>query len=98
MYNLTNLTNANTPVDIIIFANENVKGSLFGGFIIALWFVFFIIMKKYSFERAFLTSSFLCFLISIFFVNATLINFYFIIVFATMTLFGGLWMYLSPEY
>ena len=98
MFNLTNLTNANSPGDIIVFANNNTSGMLIGGMVISLWFVFFIVMKKYSFERAFVTSSFLCFIISIFFVYGGFISFYFLIVFATLTLFGGFWIYLSQDY
>ena len=98
MYNLTNLSTAQTPMDIISFANDNTQGMLFGGFLISLWFVMFIVLKKYSFERAFVTSSFLCFIISIFFVSAQLVTFHYSIVFGVMTLFGGFWMYLSPEY
>jgi hypothetical protein len=98
MYNLTDLVNSNTPADVFTFVNVNTNGIFFGGFMIALWFTFFLIMKKFSFERSFITTSFLCFLISIFFVYGGFLSFYFCIVFATMTLFGGFWIYLSKDY
>ena len=98
MYNTTNLSLSNSPTDIIVWANDNTQGVLFGGFVIALWFVFFLILKKYSFERAFVTSSFLCFLISIFFVNSGFVTFHYLIVFGVMTLFSGFWIYLDPNY
>jgi hypothetical protein len=98
MYNLTGFTNATTPAGVFVYANDLLDKTLFTSFLVALWFIFFIILKKYSFEKAFASSSFLCFIISLLFSYGGFVAFYPVVVFATMTIFAGFWLYLSGDY
>ena len=90
LYNLTALKNAETIVDVIIAANNaypnNAQGPqlLVGGFLVALFVVLLMMMKKANFTDRLLVASWLCFVLSLFLRVAELINFYFVIGFSLM--------------
>lgn len=63
MYNLTYLQNANTAGKLVIAANEYTNQAFVGMFLVAVFFILMFIMKRYDFEKAFLASNFICFLI-----------------------------------
>jgi|26BtaG_2_1085354.scaffolds.fasta_scaffold01132_3 membrane-associated HD superfamily phosphohydrolase len=99
MYNITTLQNANTVSDIFIFANSVSAGQagdggiLFGLIIIAIYFILIMRLKKYDFDEAILAVSFACFVLSIFLVQAKLLNFIFILIFLTVTAGFAFYMY-----
>ena len=80
-YNLTLLKEAGTVPDVISVANTYVGGNLVGLFLIAIFFVMMMIMKKWEFDKTLLVSSFLCFMFSLFLKMAGLVNMIFVLVF-----------------
>lgn len=88
MYNLTNLMESETMSDIALASNELTNGRLFGFFIVAIFLVLLLALKRYDFEDALITSSFICFILSAFLAVAEIVNFliplFFIILLAFM--------------
>ena len=69
---LTNLTNANQTSDIIIFLNQNSDGLFLGMFVVAMSFIFaLIMMRRTTLLQAIWTScgitTILCFLLMLYF-------------------------------
>ena len=63
-YNITGLTTAETVGDIVVYANTSIGGFLFGLFILALFFIMLMVMRRYEFTDTLIASSFSCFIIS----------------------------------
>jgi len=75
MYNMTILQNAETVSGLVLTANSYTEGQFTGMFLVALFFIFFFIMKRYEFEKSLLASSFLCFLLGSVLTMGNLVNF-----------------------
>lgn len=90
-YNMTQLQMADTFYGIAKYANDSTNGVLFGLMIIAIFFVLIMLLKRYDFDDAFLVSSFISFILSIFLVYAKLLNFMVPLVFLILTAGLILW-------
>jgi hypothetical protein len=76
-YNLTLLQEAETIYKVFVYA-DNASGNIMVGlFMIAIFFVFLMALKRYSFTNALLASSFVSFILSLFLTYANLLNFMF---------------------
>lgn len=64
LYNLTLLKDADLVSDIFTYANDASNGTLFGIFTIVIFFTMLLIFKKWEFDEALLSSSFLSFVLS----------------------------------
>ena len=63
-YNMTALQEATTVNKLFLFANDATGGVMMGLFMIAIFFVMVMSLKRYSFQDALLTSGFVCFILS----------------------------------
>jgi hypothetical protein len=77
MYNLTSFMQSETMSDVALAANELTNFRLFGFFIVAVFLVLLLALKRYDFDDAIITSSFICFLLSGFLAMAEIVNFLF---------------------
>lgn len=77
MYNLTNLTGATDFSSVVSFSNEVTGGSFVSMFMIAIFFVSVLVLKKWEFIHALMASSFGCMILSIFLVYGGYLNFMF---------------------
>lgn len=85
LYNLTGLKASTTLVDLIIVANDATDQLLMGAFLIGIYIVMLMGMLKYGFKNSVIVSSFICFFLSAFLGAADLLDFKFVIGFATIT-------------
>lgn len=63
-YNLTLLKDADLVSDIFVYANDASNGTLMGIFVIVIFFVMLMVFKRWEFDEALLSSSFLSFVLS----------------------------------
>ena len=98
MYNITALQNASTIYDIFSFANSATNGLLFGGLLIATFFILLMMLKRWDFDKALLVDGFACFILSLMMANAHLISFLFVIAFASVTALSLLYMAMARPY
>lgn len=96
-YNLTLLKEATTLRKLFVTGNSYTSQSFTGMMMIAIFFVTFMALKKYQFPYALLSSSFACFILSIFLTYANLLNFIFPLIFLTITAFTGLYIYTTDR-
>ena len=73
-YNLTALENSQNLYDVVKFANDSTGGTLVLGMMLATFFVLLMVLKKWEFEDALLSSSFVSFILSSLLVYAELLN------------------------
>lgn len=97
MYNLTTLQNSVGFVDLVSYANESSAYTLTGGLMIAVFFVSLLLMIRWGFDNALLTSGFICFVLSGFLTYADVLSIYFTLVFLAITAFTGLWVYTTKR-
>lgn len=62
--NITALQNSDSVSGFVCVGNAWTDGVLIGGFIVALFFVMLMVLKRWDFDKAMLASSWSCFLIS----------------------------------
>lgn len=76
MYNLTYLQTSETPYDLVIAANVYSGNFLFGALLLVVFFVLVSVMKfsNWTFAESFASSSFICFVLSVFLVYSKLLN------------------------
>jgi len=97
-YNITALQEADTVYKLFEYANMSTEYSLFGLFMIAIFFVMLMALKKNDFLDALITSSFICFVLSSILTYGKLLNMVFPIMFLGITAFSGLYMYSVKKY
>jgi|TARA_Y100000310_G_C20686141_1_gene819135 hypothetical protein len=97
MYNLTILSDSDSIGDLFITANTYSNSTLFGMFIIAIFFVMLMVLKKWEFTSALLTSSFSSFILSLILVYADLLNFIYPLLFLTITAFTALYVFTAQR-
>lgn len=96
MYNLTNLTESQTTLDLFNYANETTGQVLGVLMLLSMFFVFFMTFKKNNeFVEALLSSSFICFVLSTLMAYGGFLNFIFVIFFLAMTALSLLFVYLT---
>ena len=94
-YNITGLTSAETVADIVVFANESTGNFLFGLFILAIFFIMLMVMRKYEFTDTLLTSSFVCFILSAILSYGGFLNILFPIGFLTVLSFTAFYVFMN---
>lgn len=92
-YNLTQLQKAETITDLITYANDSTNQIFMGVFVWGVFFIMLLVLKKYGLEKSLVTSSFLCFGLSLFLVQADYLNFIYPLLFLTLTAFTLFYMY-----
>jgi len=93
--NITEFQSSNSLVDVVSFVNNSSGGLFVSLFMLAFFFVLFLNLRKYGTTDALLSSSFACFIVSIFLKAAALINFQFVILFFVLTFFSIIFKYMS---
>ncbi len=98
-YNLTNLSKVGDMGDLLKYANEATNvgngGQLFGIMLIALFFIMVMVLKRWEFDKALLTSSFACLILGIILSYGKLLPFYFPIIFLTITALTAFYMFMA---
>jgi len=92
-YNITQLQASTTIIKLVVYANDAVDGLLLGLFIIAIFFVLLMVMKKYEFDFVLFTSSWISFVLSSILVYAKLLNFIFPLSFLALAAFTGFYLF-----
>lgn len=98
VYNVSELYNATTISDVVMYANTATSGVLFGFFIVAIFIVMMFVLKKYDFEDALVTSSFSCFLLSGILAYGGIINIIYPLAFLALTALTGFYLYVIQKY
>jgi heme A synthase len=93
-YNLTQLQGAEYFVDVFIYSNNSTEGVLGIGFIIALFFVLFMVLKKYEMTHSLIVSSFVCFIVSGLMAYLGVMNIMVVLLFLATTAFTALYIFL----
>lgn len=92
-YNMTELQASETVIDLVVFANRATEMVLGNLFMIAIFIILLMVLKRHDFEETLLVSSFICFVISLLFRAAGMIHYTLIIVFMLIMAFTTLYMY-----
>ena len=92
-YNMTALQEVDTVYKLFEYAQISSEYTLFGLFMLAIFFVMLMVLKKWEFTDSLITSSFICFVLSSILVYGKLLNMWFPIFFLGITAFTGLYMY-----
>lgn len=96
-YNMSQIGSAETVSDIVKYANDS-TGSLLGSlFVILVFMVCLMVMKKESFLDAFMASSFLSFILSLIMTYGNMVSFIMPIIFGTLFAFSVLYTSLSGK-
>jgi len=74
MYNLTGLTGANGIGDLLTFTNTVSGGMFVGMLLVAIFAIMVLALRRYGLDNAFLSSSWVCFLLSLLLRSANLLD------------------------
>jgi len=96
-YNLTGLKSSTNLIEVFSFANDTVEGLLFQLLIIGIFFVMLMALKKWDFEKALVSSGFVCFILSMLMVYSGFLNFYFPLTFLLITSLTGFYIYVTDR-
>lgn len=91
LYNVTALSESSDLWGVASFANDSAGGLLWGGFLLAWFFIMMLSLRGYNFEDNLLVSSWACFIIGLFLSYAGLVNTIF--VFGFLLIAGGVAFY-----
>lgn len=92
MYNMTALGQVGSIYELVVYANNSADQILLVLFVMAVFFIMLMVLKKWDFDSALLVSSFVCFVISIMLVYAELIALIWALVFLIIAAFTALFM------
>lgn len=92
MYNMTALGQVGSVYDLVVYANNAADQILLVLFVMAVFFIMLMVLKRWDFDSALLVSSFVCFVISIMLVYAELIALLWALVFLIIAAFTALFM------
>lgn len=88
MYNLTTLSATENVQDLVVFANSTTDPvSVMGMLSIAVFFIVTMVLLRWGFERAILTSSFISFMLTAMLSWGGMVTMYYPFVFLSMTAF-----------
>ena len=96
-YNLTQLGEVETVLGLFQFANDTTTGLMMGLFMVAVFFVMLIVLKKWEFQDALLSSSFVCFVLSAFATYADLLPFLFPLAFLIIAAFTAFYVFMTKR-
>ena len=91
-YNLTLLQKSITVSDLVSFANTSTGGILSGLFVVIVFFILMITLKRASFVDTLAASSFIIFILSIFMLLGGFISFFYVLAFLLLTGFSIFYM------
>lgn len=97
MYNMTQLRAVDSFIDLVTYANDSTGGILVGLFMIAFFFIMLMVLKKWDFASALLSSSFVTFVIMAVMSFAGLLNLYFPLAFLAITAFTAMFVYVGRK-
>lgn len=93
MYNETLLQSAETVWDLFYIANVFTGEAVFGLFILAVYLILLMVMKRYDLPDGMFAVSFITFILSAMLTWAGLLNFIFPLLFLTFTAFVALYVF-----
>jgi hypothetical protein len=93
MYNMTQLQEVDSIYKLVLYANGATGEILLVLFLMAVFFVMLMALKKYEFDNALMVSSFSCMIISMIFVYIHLIALIWALVFLIMTAFTAFYLF-----
>lgn len=93
MFNTTTLANADTFYKLVVYANDSTNQILFALFVMSVFFIMIMALKRWEFDNAILVSSFICFVISIMLNYAQLMPIVWGLVFLCLTAFTALYVF-----
>ena len=96
-YNLTELGSQETMVGVFQSANNATSGVLAGFFIIALFFLLMLMMKKYEFTKALMSASFITFILASLLTYAKLVSIVFPLLFLAIAAFTAFFVYMTGD-
>ena len=94
-YNMTQLAASDSIYKLVLFSNDITTGALVAMFILALFFILLMSLKKYEFDSALLVSSFICFVISVFMMYAELLALMWVLAYLIVAAFAGFIMFIT---
>jgi len=98
MYNLTQLSTAENVQDIVAFSNTATEPITTMGVIsVSLFFIMIMVLLKWGFDRAFLVSSFMSFMLTSLLSWGGMLSMYYPFVFLSMTAFTYLYMVFTSK-
>lgn len=97
-YNITQLQASQSIYDIFVYANNSTTGLLSMLFMLAIFFVMLMALKRYSFARSLLATSFVCFILSSMLAYIKMLNFMLPLAFLTILAFTALFVYTNQDY
>lgn len=83
--------------DIVVFANNTTGQVLMGLFMLSIFFVMLMFLKRYEMKSALLVSSYACFILSAMLGFAGLLNFLFVLGFLIITAFMTLYAFTTSD-
>lgn len=92
-YNMTQLAATETIFDLIRYANQSTDNILMALFVMAVFFIMLMVLKKWEFDSSLLASSFVSFVISIILVYAQLMALVWALVFLVIAAFTAFYMF-----
>ena len=84
MYNMTQLANVSTVFGLVQYANDATTELLMPLFVMSVFFIMLMVLKKWEFDSTLLVSSWVCFLLSALLVYAHLMPMLWALVFLIM--------------
>lgn len=81
-YNITGIQGSLNPANLFAETNTMVDGLLFFSFVTALFFIMLMVLKRFPLSKAILSSSTVCFVLTLFLWYGQFIKFYYILVYA----------------
>ena len=92
-YDLDALGSAGSIKELFAYSNTVTNDLFMTLFLVCIFFVFFIALKRYSFTDALLSSSFMTFVLSLFLLMADLISIMYPILFGTVMAFTAFYAF-----
>lgn len=94
-YNMTDLQAVDSVLKLFEYANDSSGGVMIGLFLIGFFFIMFLTLKSWEFDRALLSSSFISFVIGMVLSYSGFLNIWFPLGFLVITGFTALYMHLN---
>lgn len=96
-YNMTNLTGAETFIEILDFSNQVSNNYVGLFFILAIFFILLFRLKDRDFEESLFVSSFVCFILSLMASFIAIIPFQWVLVFFGLMIIDGFYMFVTRK-
>lgn len=95
-YNMTALQQVDTVGKLFQFADNSTGNLLFGFIIVAIFFIMLLVMKRWEFDKALLSSSFASFIMSLILSYAGYLSFFpWVLIFLIVMALTGFYMYMT---